>query len=68
MVIERIEGDIVLIELDNGDYIEVSKNNFPENIKEGDCVLKSSDGYVIDVKKTSELREGIIELQNSLWN
>ena len=68
MVIERIEEDIVVIENGNGDHFEVLKNKFPENIKEGDFVLKSEDNYIIDADKTTELRKKNTELQNSLWN
>lgn len=68
MIIERIEEDIVVIENDNGDHFEVLKNRFPENIKEGDFVLKSKNNYIIDMEKTIELRKKNTELQNSLWN
>ena len=54
MIIERIEEDIVIIELEDGKHIEVSKNNFPENIKEGDFVFESEDNYFVDVDKTME--------------
>ena len=49
MIVERIEENIVVIENDNGDHFEVLKNKFPENIKEGDFVLKSEDNYIINV-------------------
>ena len=49
MIIERIEEDIVIIELEDGKHIEVSKNNFPENIKEGDFVFESEDNYFVDL-------------------
>jgi len=70
MIIERIEENIVIVENDNGEHFEVSKDNFPENIKEGDFVLESDDCYIIDNDKTIELRKKITELQNSLlkWN
>ncbi|MBR4092593.1 MAG: DUF3006 domain-containing protein [Oscillospiraceae bacterium] len=68
MIVERIEENIVVIENDNGDHFEVLKNKFPENIKEGDFVLKSEDNYIINVDKTTELRKKNTELQNSLWN
>ena len=68
MIIERMEEDIVIIELEDGKHIEVSKNNFPENIKEGDFVFESEDNYFVDVDKTANLREKITELQSSLWN
>ena len=68
MIIERIEEDIVIIELEDGKHIEVSKNNFPENIKDGYCVFESEDNYFVDVDKTANLREKITELQSSLWN
>ncbi|MBP0958499.1 MAG: DUF3006 domain-containing protein [Oscillospiraceae bacterium] len=68
MIVERIEENIVVIENDDGDHFEVLKNKFPENIKEGDFVLKSEDNYIINVDKTTELRKKNTELQNSLWN
>ena len=68
MIVERIEENIVVIENDNGDHFEVLKNKLPENIKEGDFVLKSEDNYIINVDKTTELRKKNTELQNSLWN
>lgn len=68
MVVERIEENIVIVELDDGKYIEVSKNKFPDDIREGDFVFESEDVYFINVDKTVNLRKKITELQNSLWN
>ena len=68
MIIERIEEDIVILEIESGEHLELPRIIFPENIKEGDFVLESEDGYIIDIDKTSKLREKMAELQNSLWN
>ncbi len=68
MIIERIEEDIVILEIESGEHLELPRIIFSENIKEGDFVLESEDGYIIDIDKTSELREKMAELQNSLWN
>ena len=68
MIVERIEENIVIIEDGDGKYFETAIDLFPEDIKEGDCIIRTDDGFTIDTEKTSELRKKMIELQNSLWN
>ncbi len=68
MIVERIEENIVIIEDDDGKHFETVIDLFPKDIKEGDYVTKTNDGFVVDTEKTSELRKKMIEFQNSLWN
>ena len=67
LIIERLEENIAVIEND-GKRFEVSRENLPKNVREGD-VLKESDGsYEIDREKTESRRKEILKLQNSLWS
>lgn len=68
MIIERIENDIVVIEDDNGNHFEVPEEIFAQKAEEGDFIVKTDNGFIVDVNKTSELRKKMVELQNSLWN
>lgn len=53
-VIDRFEGEFVVLELDNGDYINIPRKNCPEMAGEGMVVLYENDQIIsIDTEETA---------------
>lgn len=61
IIIERIENEIVVVELPSKELINVPKKLFG-NVKENDVV-----NITIDKKKTNERKEKITELINQVF-
>ena len=59
--IDRIEGDIVVLEnIDNNEIIEVDINLLPKEIKEGTILIKHDDDYMIDIAEETKRKNDII--------
>lgn len=67
LIIERFEGNTAVIE-DGGKYFEVSRDNLPKNVHEGDVLKKVGEVFEIDKEKTEIRRKEILKMQNSLWS
>ena len=66
LIIDRFEGDIAVIE--NGDeMIDIPRLLLPENAKEGDVIIQSGGGYIVDSGSAEKRRQEMLDLQDSLW-
>lgn len=67
LTIEKIEGKIIVI--DNGSFhFEADISEFEEDVREGDVIVRSSDGkYRCDKALTEKRKREILDLQNNLW-
>lgn len=65
MIIDRFEGDIAVVETENGN-IDIPRGDIPPNAKEGDILTKTSDGYEIAVEETSKRRKKLLEMMKRL--
>lgn len=63
MIIDRFEGDYAIIEISNGEFIEIPIIEIPKGAKEGDVLTLS-----IDRSQTEKRREKIEGLINELWD
>lgn len=61
VIVNRIEGNYLILELENGNVIDVPKELIPE-AKEGDIV-----NITIDKEKTKRKKEEIEHLINSIF-
>lgn len=61
-IIDRIENDIAVCELENGEMLDVKISALPKRIKEGDVITLS-----VDETETNERKERIDKLMNSLF-
>lgn len=61
VIVNRIEGDYLILELPNGNVVEVSKELIPE-AKEGDIIK-----ILIDKEKTDIRRKEMQELVDSVF-
>lgn len=61
-IIDRIENDIAVCEIENGEMIDIKASALPNGIKEGDVINLS-----VDETETNERKERIDKLMNSLF-
>lgn len=50
-VVDRVEGDYVVVVLDDGQVINIKKEDFTEGVKEGD-VVKKDIVWKLDIEET----------------
>lgn len=62
LIVDRIEGGFAVT-----DSTDISLNDLPSGVKEGDVLVKTENGYVIDKEKTDELREKNSAIEDLLW-
>lgn len=65
-IIDRFEGDIVVVEVD-GETRDVARHLFPSEAKPGDVVIIEGAKITIDSDKTEKLRKEIEDLMNEVW-
>lgn len=61
-IIDRIENNIAVCELENGEMLDVKISALPKGIKEGDVI-----NLFVDETETNERKERIDKLMNSLF-
>ena len=66
--VERIEENIALCEDDLGGTIKLNLDELPENIREGEIIVRTENGYTIDSDETSARRKKMAEMQKKLFN
>jgi hypothetical protein len=65
-IIDRFEGNFVIVELYDGKVISISKSKIPEDAKEGD-VLSIRDCIIIDYEQTKKRKSIIDDLSDDMW-
>lgn len=66
--VERIEENIALCEDDLGETVKLRLDELPENIREGEIIVRTENGYTIDSDETSVRRKKMAEMQKKLFN
>ena len=66
--VERIEENVALCEDDLGNTVKLRLDELPENIREGDIIVRTENGYTIDSDETSVRRKKMAEMQKKLFN
>jgi hypothetical protein len=66
-IIDRFEGEFVIVEWDDRGRVEISRNLIPKNAREGDCLVQLGDKYIIDEGETQRRKCEIKKLANDLW-
>ena len=66
--VERIEENVALCEDDLGKTVKLRLDELPENIREGDIIVRTENGYTIDTDETSVRRKKMADMQKKLFN
>lgn len=65
IIVDRFEEDFAVLETDSG-MIDVERIRLADDIREGDVVYETENGYIKDNIATQQRREKIIALKNRL--
>lgn len=65
IVVDRFEGNFAVLETDSG-MIDVEKSRLADDIREGDVIIETENGYIKDYNTTQQRREKMIALRNKL--
>lgn len=65
--VDRIEDGFAVCEDENGTFTNFELAILPENIKEGDILLQSENGFSVLTDETEERRQKIAKLQKSIF-
>jgi len=66
-VIDRIEGDYIVIESPEGDIINVKREFLKGKAKEGDCLVKEDNYFKIDREATQKRQIEIANKSKGMW-
>ena len=66
-IVDRMEGDYVILEGEKGNLFNVKKSDMIANVKEGDILYKKDNIYFIDDEATKRRKEEIDNLMKGLW-
>lgn len=66
-IVDRIEGNYVVLEDNEGNLINVEKNDVIGIVKEGHILYKKDSLYYIDNEATRLRKEEIDKLMKGLW-
>lgn len=56
-IIERFEGDYVVIEFEGETMIDIHKRDLPAGLKEGDAIQCTEGAYVFDELETERIKK-----------
>ena len=64
-IVDRIEGDFLVVELENLEMVDISNDQAPE-AKKGDVIIIEQDSITVDKEETRKREEKIRRLFNDL--
>lgn len=67
LIIDRFEGKYAVCELEDGKFVDIPKEDIPEDAKEGDVLTKTDSGYRVEKIATEAKREEIRQRMNRLF-
>ncbi|GFR34490.1 hypothetical protein TCEA9_03020 [Thermobrachium celere] len=58
-VVDRIEGNMVVVVLDDEQVVEININDFEDKVKEGDVVFKRCLKWAVDKEETLKRKKEV---------
>ncbi|WP_138206533.1 DUF3006 domain-containing protein [Haloimpatiens lingqiaonensis] len=65
-IIDRFEECFAVIELDNGEMIDIERDKIPKEAKEGD-VIDIGEEITVDLEETKRRKEDIEKMVEDMW-
>ena len=66
--VSRIENDIVVLEFPDGTFHEVNISLLPDDIKEGNILVKTDENkYIHDFDEEKARKDMLLDLQNKIF-
>lgn len=67
-IVDRLEGNIVVCETEDGKMSNISLEAVKGNPKEGDVLVLNNSEYQIDIEMTLKRKKEIEDLMKGMWN
>lgn len=67
-IIDRIEGDYIVIESPSGEMVNAEKNKIIGNFREGDCLILKNNYFIIDKEATEARQKEVENLMKGIWD
>lgn len=67
-IVDRIEGNIAVLESEGGDFIHVPVSDLPKGIRDGSVIRFDKNVYEHDALAEQQRRRALFEKQQSLLN
>ena len=67
-IVDRIEGENIIIESPKGEMITISKNSISNKIRESDVLIKEGNIFVVDYKETENRKNRIRNIVEGMWS
>lgn len=67
-VVDRIEGEAIVLESYNGEIIVIEKQRINKLPNEGDVLVKNNDFFYIDEEETINRKEKIKSMMKGIWD
>lgn len=66
--VDRFEGDMAVLEnRDTGELFNVSRNDLPQEVKEGTILKINNNKYEVDLEEQKIVEDRIKDKMNKLW-
>lgn len=65
--IEKVENNIAVCENDGGEILNMELSRLPADIREGDVIIQTESGFVVDCDETQKRRRKMAELQKNVF-
>ena len=66
--VDRFEGDMAVLEnRDTGEMFNVSRNDLPQEVKEGTILKINNNKYEVDLEEQKIVEDRIKDKMNKLW-
>lgn len=66
-IVDRIEGNILVLEDENMNIITIAKDDVVGEIKEGQVLIKKQERFYLDKEKTEAKIKKINDLMKGMW-
>ena len=65
--VDRIEGEIAVLECGNGSFVEMELASLPKNIREGDIIRFDANSCFLSEDETARRRQKMRKLMDKLF-
>lgn len=65
--VERIENNTAICETDGGEILNMELSRLPADIREGDVIIQTENGFAVDCNETQTRRHKMAELQKNIF-
>lgn len=66
-IIDRIEGEYIVIEKENSEMNTISKDSIKGDFKEGDILINRGEYFEVDKEFTFNRRKEIADITKDMW-